>query len=143
MKNQNPFCVDTGQASPNNHFCDTFNFLENFIVQLYYRRLKMYFESLFFNGMNRGGVVTAAASVDLEILQGHPQGPQGLPQGPQGLPLSGNGIEDGWEDGGGGSPEENSDAAGDKRGCCEQEEEAKKLRRREFSVKFGIKGAKI
>ena len=96
----------------------------------------MYFESLFFNGMNRGGVVTAAASVDL-------QGPQGLPQGPQGLPLSGNGIEDGWEDGGGGSPEENSDAAGDKRGGCEQEEEAKKLRRREFSVKFGIKGAKI
>ena len=86
----------------------------------------MYFESLFFNGMNRGGVVTAAASVD-----------------PQGLPLSGNGIEDGWEDGGGGSPEENSDAAGDKRGGCEQEEEAKKLRRREFSVKFGIKGAKI
>lgn len=96
----------------------------------------MYFESLFFNGMNRGGVVTAAASVDLEILQG-------LPQGPQGLPLSGNGIEDGWEDGGGGSPEENSDAAGDQRGGCEQEEEAKKLRRREFSVKFGIKGAKI
>ena len=40
VKNQNPFCVDTGQASPNNHFCDTFNFLENFIVQLYYRRLK-------------------------------------------------------------------------------------------------------
>ena len=33
VKNQNPFCVDTGQASPNNHFCDTFNFLENFIVQ--------------------------------------------------------------------------------------------------------------
>ena len=103
----------------------------------------MYFESLFFNGMNRGGVVTAPASVDLEILQGHPQGPQGLPQGPQGLPLSGNGIEDGWEDGGGGSPEENSDAAGDKRGGTEQEEEAKKLRRREFSVKFGIKGAKF
>ena len=96
----------------------------------------MYFESLFFNGMNRGGAVTAAASVDLEILQGHPQGPQGLP-------LSGTGIEDGWEDGGGGSPEEDSDAAGDKRGGCEQEEEAKKLRRREFSVKFGIKGAKI
>ena len=104
----------------------------------------MYFESLFFNGMNRGGVVTAPASVDLEILQGLPQGlPQGHPQGPQGLPLSGNGIEDGWEDGGGGSPEENSDAAGDKRGGCEQEEEAKKLRRREFSVKFEIKGAKI
>ena len=43
--------------------------------------------------MNKGGVVTAAAaSVDLEILQGLPQG---LPQGPQGLPLSGNGIEEG------------------------------------------------
>ena len=95
----------------------------------------MYFESLFFDGMNRGGVVAAALG-DLEILQG-------VLQGPQGLPLSGNGIEDGWEDGGGGSPEENSDAAGDQRGGCEQEEEAKKLRRREFSVKFGIKGAKI
>ena len=100
----------------------------------------MTFESSFFDGMNRGGVVTAAALDDLEIPQGVPQG---LLQGPQGLPLRSHGIEDGWEDGGGGSPEENSDAAGDQRGGCEQEEEAKKLRRREFSVKFGIKGAKI
>ena len=53
----------------------------------------MSFESSFSNGMNRGGVGTAAALGDVQILQG--------------FPLSSNGIE-GWRAYGcGGSPEKN------------------------------------
>ena len=46
VKNQNPFCVDTSQASPNNHFCDTFNFFENFIVQFDFKCILKAYSSM-------------------------------------------------------------------------------------------------
>ena len=63
----------------------------------------MSFQSSFYNGMNRGGIVAAALG-DLQVLQGLPQG---LLQGLQGLYLCSHGIEERWEDGGRGLPEEN------------------------------------
>ena len=62
----------------------------------------MSFQSSFYNGMNRGGIIAALG--DLQVLQGLSQG---LLQGLQGLPLGSNGIEERREDGGRGLPEEN------------------------------------
>ena len=86
------------------------------------QRFPIYSESSFFNGMNRGRVVTAAS---------------GYPQILQGLPLSSNGIEERRADGRGGSPVENSDAVRHQRRGKEQDEEAKKLRRG-FLVKMNL-----
>ena len=61
----------------------------------------MSFQSSFYNGMNRGGIIAALG--DLQVLQGLSQG---LLQGLQGLPLGSNGIEERREDGGRGLPEE-------------------------------------
>ena len=59
----------------------------------------MFFESSFFNGINRGRVVIAGNfhifQVIFQILQA--------------FPLGSNGIEEGWANGGGGLPVENPD----------------------------------
>ena len=82
---------------------DTIYWTIGYWIHIALHWFQMSFQSSFYNGMNRGGIVAAALG-DLQVLQGLPQG---LLQGLQGLPLCSNGIEERWEDGSWGLPEEN------------------------------------
>ena len=82
---------------------DTIYWTIGYWIHIALHWFQMSFQSSFYNGMNRGGIVAAALG-DLQVLQGLPQG---LLQGLQGLSLRSNSIEEGWEDGSWGLPEEN------------------------------------